>query len=173
MRGNVPVALAFYLCKEKGALARNGPATKALATGGMMSSPNNFNQQIIEEFRANGGKVGGPFAGGALLLLTTTGAKSGQPRVSPLAYTKDGDRFVIIASKAGAPTNPDWYHNLLANPVATIEVGTKKFQVRASVVAGADRRRLYDQQVAVMPGFAEYEKKTTRQIPVVALEPIG
>lgn len=130
----------------------------------------NFNQSIIEEFRANGGKVGGPFEGGTLLLLTSTGAKSGQPRVSPLAYAADGERYVIIASKAGAPTNPDWYHNLLAHPDATIEVGREQFQVRATVAEEPERSRLYAKMVEKMPGFADYQRKTTRQIPVVVLE---
>jgi deazaflavin-dependent oxidoreductase (nitroreductase family) len=131
---------------------------------------NNFNQSIIEEFRANSGKVGGPFEGGTLLLLTSTGAKSGQPRVSPLAYVADGERYVIIASKAGAPTNPDWYHNLLAHPDATIEVGREQFQVQATVVEEPERSRLYAKMVEKMPGFADYQRKTTRQIPVVVLE---
>ncbi|HVU69598.1 MAG TPA: nitroreductase family deazaflavin-dependent oxidoreductase [Ktedonobacteraceae bacterium] len=130
-----------------------------------------FNQQIINEFRANNGKVGGPFAGGSLLLLTTTGAKSGQPRTSPLAYTSDGENLVIIASKAGAPTNPDWYYNLLAHPEVTVEVGNERYQARASVVAEQEKRdRLYAKMVERMPGFADYEKKTTRKIPVVVLE---
>ena len=131
---------------------------------------NNFNQSIIEEFRANSGKVRGPFEGGTLLLLTSTGAKSGQPRVSPLAYVADGERYVIIASKAGAPTNPDWYHNLLAHPDATIEVGREQFQVQATVVEEPERSRLYAKMVEKMPGFADYQRKTTRQIPVVVLE---
>lgn len=134
------------------------------------SNYNDFNQSIITEFRANGGKVGGQFAGASMILLTTTGAKSGQQRTAPLVYTTDGDRFVIIASKAGAPTNPDWYHNLVAHPMATAEIGSEKFQVRASVAEGAERERLYNQQAALMPGFAEYQKKTTRVIPVVVLE---
>jgi deazaflavin-dependent oxidoreductase (nitroreductase family) len=136
----------------------------------MSSNPNDFNNNVIAEFRANGGKVGGPFAGSPMLLLTTTGAKSGQPRTTPLVHTMDGDHIVIIASKGGAPTNPDWYHNLVANPTATVEMGTEKFQVRARVAEGEERQRLYDQQAALMPGFAEYQKKTTRQIPVVILE---
>jgi len=105
-----------------------------------------------------------------MLLLTTTGARSGQSRTTPLVYTTDGDRIVIIASKAGAPTNPDWYHNLVANQTATIEVGAEKFQARATVAEGVERERLYNQQAEQMPGFAEYQKKTTRQIPVVILE---
>lgn len=136
----------------------------------MSSNPNDFNQQVIAEFRANGGKVGGPFAGSPMLLLTTTGAKSGQSRTTPLVHTMDGDRIVIIASKGGAPTNPDWYHNLVAHPTAIVEVGTEKFQAQARVAEGEERQRLYDQQATLMPGFAEYQKKTTRQIPVVILE---
>ena len=139
----------------------------------MSSNPNDFNQQVIAEFRSNGGKVGGPFAGSPMLLLTTTGAKSGQSRTTPLVHTMDDDRIVIIASKGGAPTNPDWYHNLVAHPTAIVEVGTEKFQAQARVAEGEERQRLYDQQAALMPGFAEYQKKTTRQIPVVILERVG
>ncbi len=134
---------------------------------------NDFNQRIIAEFRANGGKVGDPFANTPLILLTTIGAKSGEPRIAPLAHTTDGDRIVIIASKAGAPTNPDWYHNLVANPEVTVEVGTEKFQAHATVVEGEERTRLYDQMAAQMPGFAKYQQETTRVIPVVVLERIG
>jgi deazaflavin-dependent oxidoreductase (nitroreductase family) len=137
-----------------------------------MTSPNDFNQSLIEEFRANDGKVTGVFAGRPLLLLTTTGAKSGRPRVSPLVYTTDGDRIVTIASKGGAPTNPDWYHNLVANPVVTVELPGETFQARATVIEGEERQRLYDAQAALMPGFAEYQQKTTRQIPVVVLDRI-
>jgi deazaflavin-dependent oxidoreductase (nitroreductase family) len=132
-----------------------------------MSTYSNFNQTVIERFRQNGGNVSG---WGRLLLLTTTGAKSGLPRTTPLAYSTDGDRLVIVASKGGAPTNPDWYHNLLANPTATVELGTERFQVRAHVVAGHERERLYAHHAELMPGFAEYPRKTTRQIPVVLLE---
>jgi deazaflavin-dependent oxidoreductase (nitroreductase family) len=139
----------------------------------MSSNPNDFNNNVIAEFRANGGKVGGPFAGSPMLLLTTTGAKSGQPRTTPLVHTMDGDHIVILASKGGAPTNPDWYHNLVAHPTVTVEMGAEKFQARAHVVEGEERQRLYDQQAALMPGFAEYQKKTTRQIPVVVLERVG
>lgn len=136
-----------------------------------MSQPNDFNQTLIAEFRANGGQIrSGPFAGRDLLLLTTRGARSGQPRTNPLAYTTDGDRLVVIASKAGAPTNPDWYYNLLANPEITVEVGTERYQARAVVVADTERERLFAQMVAMMPGFAAYQQKTTRQIPVVVLE---
>lgn len=134
------------------------------------TSMRQFNEDLIAEFRANGGKVGGRFAGRPLLLLTTTGARSGQPRVSPLVYTTDGDNLVIIASKGGAPSHPDWYHNLVANPEATVEVGTEQFRVRARQAEGAERRRLYDAQAAMMPAFAEYEQKTTREIPLLVLE---
>lgn len=129
-----------------------------------------FNENVINEFRANGGKVGGPFEGAPMMLLTTTGAKSGQARTSPVVYTRDGDRFVIIASKAGAPTNPDWFHNLVANPEVTAEVGTETFSARATVTSGEERARLYDAHAALMPGFAEYAQKTTREIPVVVLD---
>ncbi|HET7092772.1 MAG TPA: nitroreductase/quinone reductase family protein, partial [Thermomicrobiales bacterium] len=104
-----------------------------------MSEARAFNQDLIDQFRANGGEiVRGMFKGAPLLLLTTTGAKSGQPRTTPLAYTRDGDRLVVIASKGGAPTNPDWYHNLVANPTATVEVGTETFPVRAQIPTGAE-----------------------------------
>jgi deazaflavin-dependent oxidoreductase (nitroreductase family) len=139
----------------------------------MSSSFNDFNQTVIAEFRANGGKVGGMFANAPLLLLTTIGAKSGQPRTAPLAYTTDGDHFVIIASKAGAPTNPDWYHNILANPVVTVEIGGERFQARAVVAKGQERERLYAQMVARLPQFGEYQQKTSRQIPAVVLERVG
>ena len=140
------------------------------------SSPpdvNAFNRGIIEEFRASDGQVGGPFAGAPMLLLTSTGAKSGEPRTSPVVHTRDGERYIIIASKAGAPTNPDWYHNLMANPAATIEVGADTIQVQAEAAQGDERQRLWDQHVAAMPNFAEYEKLTDRVIPVVVLTPVG
>jgi deazaflavin-dependent oxidoreductase (nitroreductase family) len=129
-----------------------------------------WNKKIIEEFRANGGKVGGNFAGRPLLLLHTKGAKSGQERVNPVAYTTDDERLVVIASKGGAPTNPDWYYNIIANPLVTVEVGTEQFQAEAKVPREPERRRLYDKMVTVMPGFADYERKTTRLIPVIVLE---
>ncbi len=138
-----------------------------------MASMNDFNQNLINEFRANNGIVTGTFAGRPLLLLTTTGAKSGQQRTTPLVYTKDGDNLVIIASKGGAPTNPAWYHNLLANPIATVELPGETFQARARVAEGEERDRLYNAQAALMPAFAEYQQKTTRQIPVIVLERIG
>lgn len=132
-----------------------------------------FNQKLIEEFRANGGTVSGQFAGSSLLLLTTTGARSGQPRTTPLVYSRDGDRLVIIASKGGAPTNPDWYHNLVAHPEATVEQGRDQFQVRAIILEGQERERLFNQIAARMPGFAAYQRNTTRQIPVVVLERVA
>jgi len=130
-----------------------------------------FNQNLIKEFRANGGKVlSGPFVNAPLLLLTTTGAKSGRPFTTPLVYTKDGDRIVIIASKGGYPTNPAWFHNLKAHPTVTIELSKEKFQARAVITADPERKRLFDAQAKVMPNFAEYQKNTTRQIPVIVLE---
>ncbi len=135
-----------------------------------MADFNDFNQQIIAEFRANEGKVGGQFAGAPMVLLTTTGAKSGQPRTAPLVYTKDGDNLVIIASKAGAPTNPDWFHNLVANPDVTVEVGSDSYAAKAVVPTGAERDRLFDAQALLMPGFREYQNNTERIIPVVVLE---
>ncbi len=134
-----------------------------------MAEQNDWNSKIIEEFHANGGKVGGPFEGATLLLLTTTGAKSGQQRTTPLVYMADGDRMIIFASKAGAPTNPDWYHNLVAHPQATVEVGTESFEVIAIATTGEERDRLYARQAERNPGFAEYQRKTTRLIPVIAL----
>ncbi|MCX6078808.1 MAG: nitroreductase family deazaflavin-dependent oxidoreductase [Chloroflexi bacterium] len=134
-----------------------------------MNNPNNWNQAIINEFRANSGNVGGQFAGKPLLLLHTVGAKSGQERINPVACVADGECLVIFASKAGAPTNPDWYHNILAHPLVTVEFGTEQFQAQASVASEPERTRLYHQMVAIMPGFAEYQQKTTRVIPVITL----
>ena len=134
-----------------------------------MSNLNERNLGIIKEFRAHAGKVGGPFAGKSLLLLHTSGAKSGQSRVNPVACIKDGDRLVIIASKGGAPTNPNWYHNLLANPLVSVETGTEEFQVRATVAEEPERTRLYNKMVEVMPGFDDYRRRTTRVIPVIIL----
>jgi deazaflavin-dependent oxidoreductase (nitroreductase family) len=128
-----------------------------------------MNRQIIDEFRANGGKVGGRFEGAPMLLLTTKGAKSGETRVNPLVYLDDASRYVIIASYAGAPTNPPWYHNLIANPTVTIEVGTQTLKVRAEVVQEPDRTRLYKKMESMMPAFTEYRQKTKRTIPVIAL----
>ncbi|HEY2106340.1 MAG TPA: nitroreductase family deazaflavin-dependent oxidoreductase [Candidatus Binataceae bacterium] len=138
-----------------------------------MSQLNDFNQRLIEEFRANNGKVSGQFAGAPLLLLNTTGAKTGRTLTKPLAYSKDGDRIVLIASFAGAPKNPAWFNNLVANPVVTVELGAERFQARATVTSGTERQRLYDNQAKQMAVFVEYQKKTTRQIPVVVLERIS
>jgi len=138
-----------------------------------MSERNNWNQTVIDEFRANSGKVGGNFAGSTLLILHTTGAKSGKERINPVMYVKDRDRLVIIASKGGAPTNPDWYYNILAHPLVTVEVGTEQFQVQAEIAAEPERTRLYNKMVKVAPGFAEYQKKTTRIIPVITLTPVS
>jgi deazaflavin-dependent oxidoreductase (nitroreductase family) len=135
-----------------------------------VSSPQNErNMGIINEFRANAGKVGGHFEGRSLLLLHTTGAKSGEERINPVACVRDGDRLVIIASKGGAPTNPDWYYNIKAHPLVTLETGTEKFEACAEIAKEPERSRLYSQMVAMMPGFAEYQLKTTRVIPVIVL----
>ena len=132
--------------------------------------PNPFNENIINEFRENEGRVGGPFQGAPMVLLTSKGAKSGQSHTTPLVYMQDGDRIVVFASKGGAPSNPAWYYNLKTNPDATVEVGTDKYDVRAEILAGEERDRLFNKQASVMPQFAEYQQRTTRTIPVVALE---
>ncbi len=130
-----------------------------------------FNAKIIEEFRAHNGKVGGPFEGAPMVLVTTVGAKSGQQRTTPLVYLPEGDRVVIFASAAGAPTHPAWYHNLVANPSVIAEVGDQRYEATANVITGDERDRLYAEQVTRMPGFGEYEKKAgARLIPVVALD---
>ncbi len=136
-----------------------------------MSEPRNWNDQIVEEFRKNKGKVGGPFESAPMLLLHTKGAKSGEERVHPLMYQAVGDNYAIFASKGGAPTNPAWYHNLKANPVATIEIGTETQSVKAHEVTGAERDPIWTTQKERYPGFADYERKTTREIPVLILEP--
>jgi deazaflavin-dependent oxidoreductase (nitroreductase family) len=136
----------------------------------MSDDMNDWNQQIIAEFRANGGVVGGPFEGAPMVLVTHRGARSGTERTTPLVYLANGDDVVIFASKAGAPTNPDWFHNLVANPDATIEVGTDTLAVRARVAEGAERDELFERQKVASPQFAEYEKATDRVIPVVVLE---
>jgi deazaflavin-dependent oxidoreductase (nitroreductase family) len=130
-----------------------------------------WNAKIISEFRANGGKVGGMFEGAPLLLLHTRGAKTGAERVNPLAYLVDGDALVVFASKAGAPTNPDWFYNLRANPRVSVEVATEKRDVVARIAQGDERHRLWEAQKKFNPGFADYETKTDRQIPVVILDP--
>ena len=137
----------------------------------MSTSPQDFNAQIIEEFHANQGRVGGPFEGATLLLLHHVGAKSGKDRINPLVYNRDADRYVVFASKAGAPTNPDWYHNLKANPNVAIEVGTETINVVAEEATGEERDRLFQAQVERSPQFAEYQSKTDRLIPVIVLKP--
>jgi deazaflavin-dependent oxidoreductase (nitroreductase family) len=136
----------------------------------MSNQVNDWNAKIIDEFRNNAGKVGGPFEGAPMVLLHTRGAKSGQERVNPVVYQPVGDALAVFASKGGADTNPDWYHNIVANPRFTVEVGTDTFEVQGRVAEGEERQRLWEQQKKDMPGFAEYEQKTTRQIPVVVLE---
>ena len=137
-----------------------------------MSEPaglDDWNRRVIAEFRANDGKVGGPFEGASMILVHHLGAKSGTERVSPMVWFPDGDRLLIVASKAGAPTNPDWYHNLRAHPRVDVEVGTETFPVVAEELPRTERDEKWAQITAVAPGFAEYQEKTTRVIPVLAL----
>ena len=135
-----------------------------------MPDMNDWDRQVIENFRANGGKVRGRGEGRPVLLLTTTGAKSGQRRTHPMMYLHDGDRLLVFAAKGGAPTNPDWYHNLLAHPEVTLEVGDETYDAIATPLTGEERDQLYAQWAELYPQFGEYQKKTTRKIPVVALE---
>lgn len=132
-----------------------------------MSTWNERNKAVIEEFRANEGKVKG---WGPLMLLTTIGAKTGQPRIAPLMLVNDGDRLLAVASKGGAPKHPDWYLNLLAHPQVTVEVGTEKFTTTARVLTGAEREQAFKRAAEVFPPYAQYQQKTTREIPVIALE---
>jgi deazaflavin-dependent oxidoreductase (nitroreductase family) len=135
---------------------------------------NDFNTRMIEEFRANHGVVSGPFEGAPMILVTHKGAKTGQERTTPLVHTRDGDRYVVVASKGGAPTNPAWFHNIKANPRVTVEVGDERFDADAEIYEdGPERRRLFDQQADQMPGFSDYEQKASRVIPVVALTRAG
>ena len=134
-----------------------------------MSEANEWNKTIIKEFRENDGKVGGIFANMPLVLLHTTGAKSGLPRINPVAYLTDGEQLVVFASKAGAPTNPDWYHNIVANPEVSVEVGAEQFQALATVATEPERTQQFDKIASLNPGFAEYQRKTTRIIPVILL----
>ena len=136
-----------------------------------MADRQNWNTKIVEEFRANDGKVGGPFDGAPLLLLHTIGKRTGKERVHPLMYQQRGNDYVIFASKGGAPEHPDWYYNLLANPEASVEVGNKTQSVRAYVADDNEREPLWEKQKQDYPGFADYERKTDRQIPVIILEP--
>jgi deazaflavin-dependent oxidoreductase (nitroreductase family) len=139
-------------------------------TGHQMADANDFNSQIIEEFRANHGVVGGPFEGMTLVLLSTVGAKSGTTRTNPLAARIEGDRVFVFASKAGAPTNPDWYHNILADPAVTVELGDETFEAVATVLEGRERDRVYAANAELNPGFKAYQDGTDRIIPVVALD---
>lgn len=132
-----------------------------------------YNARIIAEFRANAGKVGGPFEGHTLLLLHSTGAKSGEERVNPVAYQDLGGPVAIFASKGGAPEDPAWFHNVVANPDVEVEIGTTRQKRRARVAGGAERAEIFERQKIVMPGFADYESRTAREIPVVVLDPVS
>jgi deazaflavin-dependent oxidoreductase (nitroreductase family) len=134
-----------------------------------MTSVHDWNTSIIDEFRANEGKVGGPFEGTTVLLLTHTGRKTGNKRTNPLVYLEDAGRYLIFASKGGAPTHPDWYRNLLVNPVARIEVGTDEFDIEATEVTGDERDRFFQKNAELRPAFAQYQRNTSRTIPVMAL----
>ena len=139
-----------------------------------MADHEDFNTKIVDEFRANGGKLGGPFQGAPMLLLHHAGAKSGAERVNPLMYQPVGDSYALFASKAGAPSNPDWYYNLAAHPDTTIEVGTNTIKVRARVANPDEREPIWSKQKEIAPGFAEYETSAApRQIPVVLLDPVA
>ena len=133
--------------------------------------PEDFNSKIIEEFRGNGGKVGGPFEGAPLLLLHTVGAKSGAERVNPMMYREVDGGYAVFASKAGAPTNPDWYYNLIANPAVQAEIGSELVPLTAHVAAEDEREPIWTAQKAEFPGFQDYETKASRTIPVVILRP--
>jgi|ERR1700688_1873738 len=137
-----------------------------------MAGMNDFNGQVIEEFRAKGGRLGGQFEGAPMLLLHHKGAKSGTERVNPVMYQQVGDKLAVFASKGGAPTNPDWYHNLIAHPETTVEVGTETIPVVARVAPDDERGPIWEKQKHDFPGFAEYEQQTPRKIPVVVLEPV-
>jgi deazaflavin-dependent oxidoreductase (nitroreductase family) len=136
-----------------------------------MAVTQNYNTPIIEEFRANGGKVGGRWEGKDLLLLITTGARSGEERVNPVAYQRLESGYAVFGSKGGAPTHPDWYYNLLAHPDVIIEVGPDTIPVKARVAQGEERERIWEKQKRLNPNFAAYEEKTSRTIPVIVLEP--
>jgi len=138
-----------------------------------VAAADDFNEKIIDEFRANGGKVGGPFEGASLLLLHTTGAKTGRSRVKPLVYRRDGDRLVVFGTKGGSPTHPEWFYNVRANPRVTVEVGSDRFEADARVALPDERDRIWQLQTQDVPVFADYQKKTERTIPVVILERVG
>lgn len=135
----------------------------------MRGTSNDWNEQTITEFRKNHGRVGGHFESAPLLLLHTIGKRSGKPRVNPVMYLRDGERYLIFASKGGADTHPDWYHNLKAHPDAQIEVGDGTIDVKTEEIQGPERDRLYERQASLYPAFAEYQRKTKRVIPVIAL----
>lgn len=137
----------------------------------MSSTYGDFNRALVEDLRANGGKAsGGPFKGRDVLILTTRGARSGETRTTPLVFSRDDGRIIIVASKGGAPTHPAWFHNLKAHPDVTVEMLGEKFKARANVIDGDDYERLYKQHADINPGFHEYRQKTSRKIPVVVLE---
>ncbi len=156
------LAFSAFVYGQSGSSGASSTATGSSSSRGAggPADLNELNQQVIKEFRTNHGKVGGRYAKTPLLLLTTTGAKSGRALTRPLAYTRDEDRLVVIASFGGGPKNPPWYHNLVANPEVTVEVGSERFRARATVATGEERRRLYDRQAEQLPAFAEYQKKT-------------
>lgn len=135
----------------------------------MSNSFNDWNKQIIAEFRKNHGKVGGQFESAPLLVLHTVGRRSGKPRLNPVMYLKDGERYVVFASKGGSDEHPDWYENLKAHPDVQIEVGDDTIDVHAEEIHGPERERLYERQASIYPNFAEYQSKTKRVIPVIAL----
>ena len=160
---NMPEQISTALARE---LVRDGDTDRLIADPRAIDE---LNQSVISEFRANQGRVGGPMEGMPILLLTMTGAKTGRTLVRPLCYSRYGDRIVIIASYGGAPRNPPWYYNLVANPIATVEVGTEKFRARAAQVYGSERTRLFDAQAKLIPLFTDYQNKTKREIPVMTL----
>jgi deazaflavin-dependent oxidoreductase (nitroreductase family) len=135
-----------------------------------VSSFADFNKNLIADLRANGKPTSGPFLGKHVLILTTRGAKSGETRENPLVYTRDGDNYVIVASKGGGPTHPSWFHNLSKHPEVTVELGGEKFKARANIMDGEEYERLYQHHANINPGFHEYRAKTTRKIPVIVLE---
>jgi deazaflavin-dependent oxidoreductase (nitroreductase family) len=136
-----------------------------------VQDPHERNRRVIEEFRANAGQVGDSHPGRPVILLTTTGAKSGRPYTTPVMFLRDGDRLAVFATHGGSPRHPDWYHNLVANPTVTVEVGAEKYQAKATpLTGGAERDRIYGRQAELFPQFADYQAKTTRIIPVVLLE---
>ncbi|WP_223778349.1 nitroreductase/quinone reductase family protein [Streptomyces sp. 135] len=136
----------------------------------MPTPATSFNQSVIDEFRANGGKVGGPFEGGDLLLLTTTGARSGKEHTTPLGFVRDGDLLLLVGSNLGGPCHPDWYHNVLAHPTVGVELGTEEFQAIAVPAEGERRDRLFARITAAEPGYGDYQARTSRILPVVVLE---